>query len=45
MTYIIRDKKLGGILVDIYQNSDLESVISVGMGINYCLPNNKNFNL
>ena len=39
-----KDKKLGGILVDIYQNSDLESVISVGMGINYCLPNNKNFN-
>jgi BirA family biotin operon repressor/biotin-[acetyl-CoA-carboxylase] ligase len=39
-----KDKKLGGILVDIYQNSDLESVVSVGMGINYCLPNNKNFN-
>ena len=39
-----KDKKLGGILVDIYQNSDLDSVISLGIGINYCLPNNKNFN-
>lgn len=39
-----KDKKLGGILVDIYQNSDLNSVISLGIGINYCLPNNKNFN-
>ena len=38
-----KDKKLGGILVDIYQNSDLNSVISLGIGINYCLPNNKNF--
>ena len=39
-----KDRKLGGILVDIYQNSDLDSVISLGIGINYCLPNNKNFN-
>ena len=39
-----KDKKLGGILVDIYQNSDLDSVISLGIGINYCLPDNKNFN-
>ena len=39
-----KDKKLGGILVDIYQNSDLDSVISLGIGINYYLPNNKNFN-
>ena len=39
-----KDKKLGGILVDIYQNSDLDSVVSLGIGINYCLPNNKNFN-
>lgn len=39
-----KDRKLGGILVDIYQNSDLDSVISLGMGINYCLPKNKNFN-
>ena len=39
-----KNKKLGGILVDVYQNSDLESVISLGMGINYCLPSNKNFN-
>ena len=39
-----RDKKLGGILVDIYQNSDLESVISLGIGINYCIPKNKDFN-
>ena len=39
-----KDKKLGGILVDIYQNSDFDSVISLGIGINYCLPNNKHFN-
>ena len=39
-----KDKKLGGILVDIYQNSDLDSVISLGIGINYCLPDDKNFN-
>ena len=39
-----KDRKLGGILVDIYQNSDLDSVISLGIGINYCLPDNKNFN-
>jgi BirA family transcriptional regulator, biotin operon repressor / biotin---[acetyl-CoA-carboxylase] ligase len=39
-----KDKKLGGILVDIYQNSDSESVISLGIGINYSLPKNKDFN-